>query len=56
MADVGMAPAQALVATTSEAARLLGVDAQLGKSPGRLGSLAPEAGDPPRRRVIPPNL
>jgi imidazolonepropionase-like amidohydrolase len=47
MVDAGMSPAQALVATTSEAARLLGLDAELGTlEPGKRADLVVIAGDP----------
>jgi len=47
MADVGMTAAQALVATSSEAARLLGVEAELGTiEPGKRADLVVVQGDP----------
>ncbi|MDQ1494185.1 MAG: hypothetical protein QOG69_668, partial [Actinomycetota bacterium] len=47
MAAAGMTPTQALVATTSEAARLLGLDAELGTiEPGKRADLVVLDGDP----------
>jgi imidazolonepropionase-like amidohydrolase len=47
MADVGMTPAQALVATSSEAAKLLGVEGELGSiEPGKRADLVVVEGDP----------
>jgi imidazolonepropionase-like amidohydrolase len=47
MAQVGMTPAQALVATSSEAARLLGVDRELGTiERGKRADLVVIDGDP----------
>jgi len=47
MTDVGLSPAQALVATTSEAARLLDVADELGTiEPGKRGDLVVIDGDP----------
>jgi imidazolonepropionase-like amidohydrolase len=47
MVDVGMSAEQALVATTSQAARLLGVDAELGTiEPGKRADLVVIDGDP----------
>ena len=47
MAEGGMAPAQALVATTSSAAELLGVDDELGTlEPGKRADLVVVDGDP----------
>jgi imidazolonepropionase-like amidohydrolase len=47
MADVGMTPVQALVATSSEAARLLGVEAELGSvEAGKRADLVVVDGDP----------
>ena len=47
MVDVGLTPVQALVATTSEAARLLGVETRLGTiEPGKCADLVVVDGDP----------
>jgi imidazolonepropionase-like amidohydrolase len=47
MTDVGLSPAQALVATTSEAARLLDVADELGTiEPGKRADLVVIDGDP----------
>jgi imidazolonepropionase-like amidohydrolase len=47
MSDIGMTPIDVLTATTSSAAQLLGVDAQLGTiEPGKRADLVVVDGDP----------
>jgi len=57
MADGGMKPEEALVATTSSAAELLGVDGELGTiEPGKRADLVLVDGDPLDLRRLPDSI